>query len=82
LLEAFGIDELFCAHFAAVRELSPREFIDDLLVAQIGARHVVVGDDFRFGADRSGTVAELRALGRRHGVAVSEVPPAPPSARR
>lgn len=75
LLEAFGIDELFCAHFAAVRELTPREFIDNLLVAQIGARHVVVGDDFRFGADRSGTVEELRALGRRHGLAVSEVPP-------
>jgi riboflavin kinase/FMN adenylyltransferase len=75
LLEAFGIDELLCARFAAVRELTPREFIDHLLVAQIGARHVVVGDDFRFGADRSGTVEELRALGQRHGLAVSEVPP-------
>jgi riboflavin kinase/FMN adenylyltransferase len=75
LLEAFGIDELFCARFGAVRELTPREFIDNLLVARIGARHVIVGDDFRFGADRSGTVEELRALGRRHGVAVSEVAP-------
>lgn len=75
LLETFGIDELFCARFGAVRELTPREFIDGLLVAQIGARHVVVGDDFRFGADRSGTVEELRALGGRHGVAVTEVPP-------
>jgi riboflavin kinase/FMN adenylyltransferase len=75
LLEALGIDELFCAKFGAVRDLTPRAFIDELLIAQLRARHVVVGDDFRFGADRSGTVAELRAFGARHGLAVSEVPP-------
>lgn len=75
LLHEFGIDELFCAKFGAVRELTPRAFIDDLLIAGLRARHVVVGDDFRFGADRSGTVAELRAHGGRHGLVVSEVPP-------
>jgi riboflavin kinase/FMN adenylyltransferase len=56
-LEALGLDELFCAKFGEVRQLTAREFIDDLLVAKLGARQVVVGDDFRFGADRSGTVA-------------------------
>ena len=75
LLDALGIDELFCAKFGAVRELTAREFIDDLLVARLGARHVVVGDDFRFGADRRGTVEELRIHGRRHGISVAEVPP-------
>src|SRR5688572_21495260 len=75
LLESFGIDELFCAKFGAVRDLTPRAFIDALLIAQLRARHVVVGDDFRFGADRSGNVAELRALGARHRLAVTEVPP-------
>jgi riboflavin kinase / FMN adenylyltransferase len=75
LLCTLGIDELLCASFGDVRDLAPREFIDELLVAEIGARHVVVGDDFRFGADRTGTVEELRVLGRRHGLAVTEVPP-------
>jgi len=75
LLEAFGLDELFCAKFGAVRELTPRAFIDELLIADLRAGHVVVGDDFRFGADRSGTVSDLRALGARHGLAVTEVPP-------
>ena len=70
-----GIDELFCAKFGAVRELTARAFIDELLVAKLGARHVVVGDDFRFGADRLGTVDELRALGGRHRIAVTEIPP-------
>jgi riboflavin kinase/FMN adenylyltransferase len=75
LLEQLGIDELFCARFGAVRELTAHAFIDELLVARLGARHVVVGDDFRFGADRAGTVEELREHGLRHGLTVSEVPP-------
>jgi riboflavin kinase/FMN adenylyltransferase len=75
LLAALGLDELFCAKFGAVRDLTPRAFIDELLIADLRAGHVVVGDDFRFGADRSGTVADLRALGARHGLAVTEVPP-------
>jgi riboflavin kinase/FMN adenylyltransferase len=36
---------------------------------------VVVGDDFRFGSDRRGTLEELRDAGNRHGFAVTEVPP-------
>lgn len=75
LLDALGLDELFCAKFGAVRDLTPRAFIDELLIADLHASHVVVGDDFRFGADRSGTVSDLRALGARHGLAVTEVPP-------
>ena len=74
-LEALGLDELFCANFGAVRDLKPRDFIDELLVEKLGARHVVVGDDFRFGADRSGKVEALHAHGRRHGMVVTEVPP-------
>jgi riboflavin kinase/FMN adenylyltransferase len=74
-LASLGLDELFCAKFGAVRALTAREFIDDLLVAKLAARHVVVGDDFRFGADRGGAVDELRALGRRHRIAVTEIAP-------
>jgi riboflavin kinase / FMN adenylyltransferase len=74
-LRTLGVDELVCAKFGTVRDLTPRAFIDELLVASLRARHVVVGDDFRFGADRSGTVAELVAHGRQHGLAVTEVPP-------
>ena len=74
-LRALGVDELLCARFEAVRELTPVEFVDELLTRQLGARHVVVGDDFRFGAARSGTVHELRELGKRRGLAVTEMPP-------
>ncbi len=72
---SLGVDELFCARFDEVRALTPAEFVDELLARELGARHVVVGDDFRFGAARSGTVDELRELGKRRGIAVTEVPP-------
>jgi riboflavin kinase/FMN adenylyltransferase len=74
-LAALGVDELLCPSFGAIRDMPAQAFIDDLLVNRLGARHVVVGDDFRFGAGRGGTLADLRAAGERHGVAVTQVAP-------
>lgn len=74
-LAAAGIDELFCPRFASVRDIAPRDFVDELLVARLGASHVIVGGDFRYGAGRRGTVAELRAHGSERGFAVTEVAP-------
>jgi riboflavin kinase/FMN adenylyltransferase len=74
-LDSLGLDELFCPSFGAVRDLDAQRFIDELLVARLNAKHVVVGDDFRFGAGRAGTVADLRAAGARHDFRVTEVAP-------
>ena len=52
----------FDAAFAA---LSADAFIDDVLLAGLGARHVVCGYDFTFGARRSGNVEMLREQGQR-----------------
>jgi riboflavin kinase/FMN adenylyltransferase len=81
-LAALGIDELFCPHFRSVRSLSSAEFIETLLVARLQARHVVLGDDFRFGADRKGNVAELKAAGEHLGFAVTEVAPVTSAGQR
>jgi riboflavin kinase / FMN adenylyltransferase len=75
ILAALRIDTLFCPHFETVRNLAPQTFIDELLVGVLQARHVVVGDDFRFGANRGGTLADLETAGRRLGFAVTVVPP-------
>jgi riboflavin kinase/FMN adenylyltransferase len=75
LLAALGIDDLFCPSFGAVRQMPHAQFIDSLLVDALGARHVVVGHDFRFGANRLGTVDDLRAAGERRGFGVTEMAP-------
>ena len=52
LLERLGVDEFFCPRFRRLRQLSPQAFVEELLVARLAARHVVVGHDFRFGVGR------------------------------
>jgi riboflavin kinase/FMN adenylyltransferase len=74
-LDALEIDELFCPRFGKIRQFAPLAFIDSLLLGGLNAKHVVVGDDFRFGADRRGTLEDLRAAGKRRGFRVTEVPP-------
>ncbi|HET9213705.1 MAG TPA: riboflavin biosynthesis protein RibF [Gaiellaceae bacterium] len=63
LIAEAGPDELLVVEFTA--ELSrrePEQFVEEVLGA-IGARVVVTGADFRFGAGRRGDVALLRRLG-------------------
>jgi riboflavin kinase/FMN adenylyltransferase len=52
---------------------SPEEFVDEILVGALGARHVCVGYDFTFGRARSGTIALLEELGRQRGFGVTVV---------
>lgn len=75
LMRAAGVDELFCPHFGAVRDLSPRRFMKDLLVDTLGVEHLVVGHDFRFGAGRLGDLDELAAGGRAFGFGLTTVEP-------
>jgi riboflavin kinase / FMN adenylyltransferase len=58
-----------------VRHTSPRGFEKELMIDGLRARHVVVGDDFRYGADAGGTIDRLRSVGREHGFAVEQVAP-------
>ncbi len=51
----------------------PQAFIDDVLVRGLGARYVLVGDDFRFGAQRAGDYAMLDAAGRERGFDVARM---------
>jgi riboflavin kinase/FMN adenylyltransferase len=76
LLERFGVDVLYALHFdASLASLTADEFIDRVLVNGVGARHIVVGDDFQFGKGRSGNVELLRDRGRARGFAVSTFAP-------
>jgi len=74
-LDAAGIDRLFCVRFGAqVADLSAEAFIEEFLVAGLGVKYLVVGDDFRFGRNRAGDFATLERAGRRHGFEVSDTP--------
>jgi riboflavin kinase/FMN adenylyltransferase len=75
-LAALGIDRLVTLRFdEAMRAMSPQAFVDELLVGALGARYVVVGDDFRYGARAQGTIESLRAAGAAHGFGVEQIAP-------
>lgn len=46
-------------------ELTPDEFVNDLLLKALGMRALVVGDDFRFGHRGAGNIELLRAWSQR-----------------
>ena len=63
ILEKRGIDILiehpFTKEFAA---LTPDRFIREVLVEKVGAKVIVVGTDFHFGKNRSGSITDLEKL--------------------
>lgn len=63
-----GVDQIFCLQFnRSLRSLSAREFVDQVLIAGLNVHCLVVGDDFRFGHDRSGNYQLLKQAGIEHG---------------
>jgi riboflavin kinase/FMN adenylyltransferase len=75
-LRQYGVERFVCLRFdERMRSMSADEFVGQVLVDALGARHVVVGHDFRFARNLAGNVETLRALGVGGGFAVTEVPP-------
>ena len=68
LLEDAGIDHAFVLRFrASLAKMPADQFISDFLVARLKVRWLLVGDDFRFGANRTGSFALLREAGTHFG---------------
>ena len=69
-----GVEQVVVLPFnAALAAQSPQEFVQRVLVNGLGARYVLVGDDFRFGAQRAGDYAYLDAAGTGLGFDVARM---------
>lgn len=76
LLERYGVDVTFVLPFAReLAEMTAESFVERVLVAGLGVRHVVIGYDFLFGRSRAGNAQQLAELGRVFGFGVSIVAP-------
>ena len=66
-----GVDAAYVGHFNAhFAALSAAQFIERILVGALCVKHLIIGDDFRFGADRQGDFHMLQAAGRQFGFRV------------
>jgi len=73
-IENCGIDRVLLLEFnPALAAMSADDFIAKVLVEGLAVRHLYVGDDFRFGRDRSGDFALLSAAGQAHGFGVENL---------
>ena len=74
LLRPTGIDRVLCIPFNEKTASMPASYMAEGVLRDIlGAEHVIVGDDFRFGAGRLGDYAMLKAAGNRYGYGVSHM---------
>ena len=73
-LERCGIDQTVVLRFdARLSAMAPEAFIERVVQRGLGARYVLVGDDFRFGAQRAGDYALLDAAGEARGFDVARM---------
>jgi riboflavin kinase / FMN adenylyltransferase len=74
-LAAQGVDRLVTLRFdETMRAMTPECFVD-LIVDVLGTRHIVVGNDFRYGCNAVGTIDSLRAAGGAGGFGVEQIAP-------
>ena len=75
LVEELGVDAFLVLPFTVdFMRLSAEEFVHDVLVQKLHASAVVVGENFRYGHDVTGTVQTLTDDGRRFGFSVDPFP--------
>lgn len=68
-----GIDRVCCLQFnQTLRSLSAEQFVQQILVDGLGVKYLIVGDDFRFGMDRSGGYGYLCKAGKTYGFEVCD----------
>lgn len=67
-LREAGIDRVLCLQFnPRLRGMTAEVFIEQVLVQGLAVKHLVIGDDFRFGSDRKGDFCLLQSVSADHG---------------
>ncbi len=70
-----GVESVCCADFAELKELTPAEFVRDILADRMNAVSVVCGENFHFGRGGIAGAGELTRLCSERGIEVVTVPP-------
>lgn len=68
LVEEMGVDILLeCPLNERIRHIKAENFVKEILVGDLQAKYVAVGEDYRFGYERKGTPSLLKEMGRKYG---------------
>lgn len=73
-LEHWNMDVLIEYPFHQLREMEPGDFVEQILIHKLGAKVIVVGEDFCFGYQRAGNVTMLRKMAPELGYELIVIP--------
>ena len=74
--EHMGIAELVILPFSVeLAALLPAQFVETVLCHGLGIRKLIVGENFVFGKERSGSIQDLTVLGEKAHFTVDPIPP-------
>ncbi|ETZ21316.1 bifunctional riboflavin kinase/FAD synthetase [Pedobacter sp. V48] len=75
ILDSLGVDHLIITPFTRdFSNLTPAEYIKNILVDTIGIKHLIVGYDHRFGKDRKGGLQDLEAFSKNFNYKIEQIP--------
>ena len=73
-LSDLGVDYVLLLSFdEAFSKQTPEDFISELLVSGVNLKHLIIGDDFHFGKNRSGDFSLLKTAGLQYGFEVTDL---------
>ena len=76
LILSLAIENLIVLPFTRMlSQLTPQQFVEEVIVDALRVRVLFVGEDFRFGHGRAGGLAELKKFGAPHGLQVRPARP-------
>ena len=76
LIEQLDVMACVVVHFTKrFSQVAAEEFVKNYLVERINPTEIFVGNDFRFGKDRRGTIEYFKEAGRKYGFKVNTVFP-------
>ena len=74
ILSDLGLDYLVVKTFTKeFANLSAEEFVKNILVDELNAKHIIIGYDHRFGKGRSANIDDLKSFGKQYDFEVEEI---------
>jgi riboflavin kinase/FMN adenylyltransferase len=74
LIEKIGIEKVLCIEFSLdFAEISPPEFVKDILAEKVNTKKVIIGYNYHFGKGKSGDAETLKNICKRFNIEVEIV---------
>ena len=74
ILYDMGVKVIYSPPFSEIKNLSPDEFIEEILIKKMNAEKLFCGENFTFGKDRKGTATYLKEKAETLGVKTVIIP--------